>query len=151
MKSSSVLLSYFLTLSSDCHHHRQYSPNTCRVPGVSIRILHTLINGEGNGNPVQYSCLENPMDRGVWDAAVHGVATSQTQPKDFTLLTSYFIPGGGNDNSLQYSCLENPMDRRAWLAMIHGGRRESDKTEVTKHACTQSMHYLTCPIFLRRN
>ena len=30
--------------------------------------------GEGNGNPLQYSCLENPMDRGVWWATVHGVA-----------------------------------------------------------------------------
>ena len=30
--------------------------------------------GEGNGNPVQYSCLENPMDRGAWQATVHGVA-----------------------------------------------------------------------------
>ena len=34
--------------------------------------------GEGNGNPLQYSCLENPMDRGAWQAAVHGVAKSQT-------------------------------------------------------------------------
>ena len=30
--------------------------------------------GEGNGNPLQYSCLENPMDRGAWQATVHGVA-----------------------------------------------------------------------------
>ena len=30
--------------------------------------------GEGNGNPLQYSCLENPMDRGAWRATVHGVA-----------------------------------------------------------------------------
>ena len=30
--------------------------------------------GEGNGNPLQYSCLENPMDRGAWEATVHGVA-----------------------------------------------------------------------------
>ena len=30
--------------------------------------------GEGNGNPLQYSCVENPMDRGVWQATVHGVA-----------------------------------------------------------------------------
>ena len=37
--------------------------------------------GEGNGNPLQYSCLENPMDRGAWWATVHGVAKSQTQPK----------------------------------------------------------------------
>ena len=34
--------------------------------------------GEGNGYPLQYSCLENPMDRGAWWAAVHGVAQSQT-------------------------------------------------------------------------
>ena len=35
--------------------------------------------GEGNGNSLQYSCLENPMDRGAWRATVHGVAESQTQ------------------------------------------------------------------------
>ena len=40
--------------------------------------------GEGNGNPLQYSCLENPMDRGAWWATVHGVAKSQTQLRDFT-------------------------------------------------------------------
>ena len=34
--------------------------------------------GGGHGNPLQYSCLENPMDRGAWQAAVHGVAKSQT-------------------------------------------------------------------------
>ena len=35
--------------------------------------------GGGHGNPLQYSCLENPMDRGAWQATVHGVAKSQTQ------------------------------------------------------------------------
>ena len=34
--------------------------------------------GEGNGNPLQYSCLDNSMDRGAWRATVHGVAKSQT-------------------------------------------------------------------------
>ena len=34
--------------------------------------------GGGNGNPLQYSCLENPMDRGAWQAIVHGVAKNQT-------------------------------------------------------------------------
>ena len=38
-------------------------------------------SGEGNGNPLQYSCLENPMDRGTWWTIVHGVAKSQTQLK----------------------------------------------------------------------
>ena len=40
--------------------------------------------GEGNGTPLQYSCLENPMDGGAWWSAVHGVAKSQTQLSDFT-------------------------------------------------------------------
>ena len=38
--------------------------------------------GRGNGNPFQYSCLENPMDRGTWWAAVHGVAKSHTRLND---------------------------------------------------------------------
>ena len=40
--------------------------------------------GEGNGNPLQYSCLENPMDGGAWWAAVHGVAEGWTRLSDFT-------------------------------------------------------------------
>ena len=39
--------------------------------------------GEGNGNPLQYSCLENPMDRGAWWATVHGVVKSRTRLSDF--------------------------------------------------------------------
>ena len=47
----------------------------------------TLRNyGEGNGNPLQYSCLENPMDGEAWWAIVHGVAKSQTRLSDLTLL-----------------------------------------------------------------
>ena len=40
--------------------------------------------GEGNGTPLQYSCLENPMDGGAWKAAVHGVAEGRRQLSDFT-------------------------------------------------------------------
>ena len=42
------------------------------------------IFGEGNGTPLRYSCLENPMDGGVWWAAVHGVAKSRAGLSDFT-------------------------------------------------------------------
>ena len=42
--------------------------------------------GEGNGTPLQYSCLENPMDGGAWWATVHGVAKSRTRLSDFTSL-----------------------------------------------------------------
>ena len=41
-------------------------------------------DGEGNGTPLQYSCLENPMDGGAWWAAVHGVTRSRTRLSDFT-------------------------------------------------------------------
>ena len=43
--------------------------------------------GEGNDNPLQYYCLENPMDRGAWWATVHGVAKSWTWLSDFTFLS----------------------------------------------------------------
>ena len=42
--------------------------------------------GEGNGNPLQYSCLENPMGGGAWWATVHGFAKSQTRLSNFTSL-----------------------------------------------------------------
>ena len=40
--------------------------------------------GEGNGSPLQYSCLDNPTDGGAWWAAMHGVAKSRTRLSDFT-------------------------------------------------------------------
>ena len=45
--------------------------------------------GEGNGNPLQYSCLENPIDRDAWWATVHGIAKSRTQLSDFTFSISF--------------------------------------------------------------
>ena len=64
--------------------------------------------------PLQYSCLENPMDRGAWKAAVHGVVE---------WLHFYFslsCIGEGNGNPLQCSCLENPRDGGAWWAAVYG-------------------------------
>ena len=49
-----------------------------------IYLVLEALRGEGNGTPLQYSCLENPTDRGAWWAAVHGVAKSGTQLSDFT-------------------------------------------------------------------
>ena len=89
-----------------------------------------LQNGEGNGTPLQYSCLENPMDGGAWWATVHGVAKSRTQASDFTFtfhfhalekemathssVLAWRIPGTGS----LVGC-------RLW------GRTESDTTEAT--------------------
>ena len=46
--------------------------------------------GEGNGNPLQYSCLENPMDRGAWQAAAHGVEKSRTQLSVHVQLSTWY-------------------------------------------------------------
>ena len=86
--------------------------------------------GEGNGTPLQYSCLENPMDGGAWVAVVHGVAKSWTQLNNFTFTfpfmhwrrkwqpTPVFLPGESQGwGSLVGCCL--------W------GHTESDTTEVT--------------------
>ena len=48
--------------------------------------------GEGNGNPLQHYCLENPMDRGAWWATVHGVTKSWARLSDFTFVP-VFLPG----------------------------------------------------------
>ena len=73
--------------------------------------------GEGNDSPLQYSCLENPVDRGAWWAAVHGVTQNRTQLKR---LSMYACTGEGNGNPLQCSCLENPRDGRVWWAAKYG-------------------------------
>ena len=57
---------------------------TGKVMSLLFNMLSRYIIGEGNGTQLQYSCLENPMDRGAWWAAVHGVAKSQTRLSNFT-------------------------------------------------------------------
>ena len=49
---------------------------------ASVYIVLSFVIGEGSGTPLHYSCLENPMDGGAWQAAVHGVAKSQTRLSD---------------------------------------------------------------------
>ena len=73
--------------------------------------------GGVHSNPLQYSYLENPMDRGAWWAIILRVAKCQTGLKqlsthvyNFPIPGSGRTPGEGNGNPLQYPCLENPMD-----------------------------------------
>ena len=92
--------------------------------------VDVVLNGEGNGTPLQYSRLENPVDGGAWWAAVHGVAKSPTRLSEFTFtfhfhalekemathssVLAWRIPGTGE-----------PVGCHLW------GHTESDTTEAT--------------------
>ena len=120
-------------------------PNSCYVPStvlwkgsndeqkeswfLPLRICNLVLSK--NGNPLQYFCLENPMDGGAWWAAVHGVPKSRTRLSDtslspFTFMhwrrkwqpTPVFLPGESQGRGSLVGC-------RLW------GRTESDMTEVT--------------------
>ena len=81
-------------------------------------VLYMYRYGDGNGTTLQYSCLENPMDRGAWWAAVHGVAKRRTWLRDFTFtfhfhalekemaayssVLAWRIPGTGSNRRWQF-------------------------------------------------
>ena len=56
----------------------------CLLLGKKVMPNLDSIFREGDGTPLQYSCLENPMEGGAWQAAIHGIVKSQTQLSDFT-------------------------------------------------------------------
>ena len=102
--------------------------------------------GEGNGTPLQYSCLENPRDRGAWWAEVHGVAKSRTRLSNFTF-------------TFHFHALEKEMATHssvpAWRIPGRGscclwGRAESDMTEATQqqHQQQQQCAYVSLNVLI---
>ena len=81
--ASSSLAGRFFTIASLAFLKHQKPSDICFYM-YSFLWLSNIPFGEGNGNPLQYSCLENPMDGGAWWAAVHGVTKSRTRLSDFT-------------------------------------------------------------------
>ena len=83
--------------------------------------------GEGNGNPLQYSCLENPMDGGAWWATVHGVAKSLTRLSDSTFTFTTVVqgfPGGSvvkNPPAVHETCRRCRFD--PWVEKIPWRRK----------------------------
>ena len=79
-----VEIKYYLGQNEDCSTVDSTSDISERLFQRDSRGRSICKILEGNGIPLQYSCLENPMDRGAWWAAVHGVAQSRTRLSDFT-------------------------------------------------------------------
>ena len=119
------------SLSSSCHLHEGSLGQLCghQFPSLLSWVGNHYFEGpygEGDGTPLQYSCLENPMDGGAWLAAVHGVAKSWTWLSEFTFMnwrrkwqpTLVFLPGESQGWGSLVGC-------RLW------GHTELDTTEVT--------------------
>ena len=85
LPSHSLLL---LETGSVCLHLAGGKEHACQAGDVGSITGSGRSPGEGNGNLLQYSCLENPMDWGAWRATVHGVPESQTSLSDWTTLSS---------------------------------------------------------------
>ena len=109
--------------------HPDFCAESCHFLGIRDLL------GEGNGNPLQDSCLENSVDRGAWWAAVHGVAQNRTWLK---WLSMHACIEEENGNPLQYSCLENPRDGGAWGAAIYGVIQSQTRLkQLSMHACIE--------------
>ena len=79
---------YFLTvymhtyIQLGFHGGSDSKESACNVGDLGLIPVSGRSLGEGNGNPLQYSCPEKSMDKGAWEATVHGVAKNQTQLSD---------------------------------------------------------------------
>ena len=80
--SISILL--FLFVAFPFGDFLEFMPSCLHCHSDLVCCSLFLLDGEGDGTPLQYSCLENPMDGGAWWAAVHGVAKNRTRLSDFT-------------------------------------------------------------------
>ena len=88
-------------------------------------------DGEGNGTPLQYSRLENPMGGGAWWAAVHGVAKSRTQLRDFPFSFHFHALEKEMETHSRVFLPGESQGRGSLVGGLLWGRTESDTTEVT--------------------
>ena len=124
------ILKYYISSVRNMHptsyiSYCDFNDDTGQILYITYIIhIHTHDIREGNGTPLQYSCLENPMYRGAWQAADHGVSKSRTRLSNFTFTFHFHFSlscaGEGHGNPLHCSCLENPRDGGAWWAAVYG-------------------------------
>ena len=100
-----------------------------------------LYLGEGNGTPLQYSCLENPTDRGAWWAAVHGVAMSRTRLSDFTF--TFHFHALEKEMATHSSVLA--WDGGAWWASVYRVAQGRTRQKRLSSSNSSSSLYLLIP------
>ena len=104
--------------------------DVCIGVADSLCCMVEINTGEGNGTPLQYSGLENPMDRGAWKAPVYGVAKSWTQLSDFTF--TFHFHALEKEMATHSSVLAwRIQGQRSLVGCRLWGRTEPDTTEVT--------------------
>ena len=128
------------------------------IPGVTGTL--SLRFGEGNGTPLQYSCLENPMHGGAWWAAVHGVAEGRTWLRDFTFtfhfhalekeMAAHFsvlawrVPGMGEPGGLpslgSHRVGHDWSDLAAAAALDYKVKRDKDNRVLSREQTSHSKH-----------
>ena len=115
-----------------CQSQRFYLSNVSSIGPPFWGSTNTSL-GEGDGTPLQYSCLENPMDRGAWKAAVHGVEKSRTRLSNFTFtfhfhasekematpssVLAWRIPGTGEPHGLGHHYIMSRLSNRLLIWM----------------------------------
>ena len=102
--------------------------------------------GEGNGNPLQYSCLENPMDRGAWQ--VHGVAKSQTQLNDFTFTFHFHALEKEMATHSSVLAWMNPRDGGARWAAVYGVAQSRTRLKQLSSSSSSSRYNIVRYIVL---
>ena len=96
LKNDAIIFKMILDSSFCIQTPRIFSKSVYTLKNIS----NYTVSGEGNGTPLQYSCLENPMDGGAWWAAVHGVAKSRTRLKRLSSSSSILSPAPSIVNHL---------------------------------------------------
>ena len=114
---------------SDCKESAYHAGDLCLIPGSGRS------PGEGSGYPLQYSCLENSMDRGAWQATVHGITKTQTWLSEVAQMVKNppakwetWVPSQGWEDPMEENMAAHtsilawriPMDRGSWRAIDRG-------------------------------
>ena len=112
--------------------------------------------GEGNSNPLQYSCLENPMDRGAWWATVHGVAKSRTWLSDFTSTSQKLQSSGQILRSRQTRWLETTQHTKTkqfWLSDNYKTRKfwKIRVSRWSNNTFLKKKYFLSCNKQIRKS